>query len=85
MLSFALAKVGVAICVQPRLEASLESITQDHVVYPDEMNLLLESDDRDMVSDLANAWARGDWNGDMDRIPQHYLGLCQDRHHHGPQ
>ena len=23
-----------------------------------------------MVSDLAKAWARGDWNGDMDRIPQ---------------
>ena len=70
MLSFALAKGRRRYLCPTRLEASLETITQDQAVYPDELNLVLESDDRDVVSDLAKAWARGDWNGDMDRIPQ---------------
>ena len=70
MLSFALAKGRRRYLCPTRLEASLETMAQDQAVYPDELNLVLESDDLDVVSDLAKAWARGDWNGDMDRIPQ---------------
>ena len=70
MLSFALAKGRRRYLCPIRLEATLETITQGHVIYPDELALLLESDDRDVVSDLAKAWTQGEWGGDMDRIPQ---------------
>ena len=70
MVSFALAKGRRRYLCPIRLEASLETITQGQVIYPDELSLVLESDDRDVVSDLSKAWAQGEWGGDMDRIPQ---------------
>ena len=70
MVSFALAKGRRRYLCPIRLETSLETITQGHVIYPDELSLVLESDDRDVVSDLSKAWAQGEWGGDMDRIPQ---------------
>ena len=50
--------------------AALETLTDGQAIYPDEMALVLDSDDKDVVSDLAKAWAEGRWIGDMDQIPQ---------------
>ena len=70
MLSFALAKGRRRYLCPIRLEASLETIAEPHVLYPDELTLVLDADDRDVVSDLSKAWAQGEWGGDMDQIPQ---------------
>ena len=70
MLSFALAKGRRRYLCPTRLEAALETLTDGQAIYPDELTLVLDSDDKDVVSDLAKAWAQGEWAGDMDQIPQ---------------
>ena len=70
MFSFALAKGRRRYLCPVRLEAALETLTDGQAVYPDELTLVLDSDDKDVVSDLAKAWAEGRWIGDMDQIPQ---------------
>lgn len=70
MLSFALAKGRRRYLCPIRLEAVLETLTDSQSIYPDELTLVLDSDDRDIVSDLAKAWAKGQWTGDMDQVPQ---------------
>ena len=70
MLSFALAKGRRRYLCPIRLEAVLETLTDSRSIYPDELTLVLDSDDRDIVSDLAKAWAKGQWAGDMDQVPQ---------------
>ena len=70
MLSFALAKGRRRYLCPIRLEAVLETLTDSRSIYPDELTLVLDSDDRDIVSDLAKAWANGQWAGDMDQVPQ---------------
>ena len=84
MVSFALAKGERRYLCPIRLEASLETITQGQVIYPDELSLVLESDDRDVVSDLSKAWAQGEWGGDMDRIPQAISDPVKNAITHGP-
>ncbi|MEK9606171.1 MAG: ATP-dependent DNA helicase DinG, partial [Gammaproteobacteria bacterium] len=70
MLSFALAKGRRRYLCPIRLEAALETLTDGQAIYPDELTLVLDADDKDVVSDLAKAWAQGEWTGDMDQIPQ---------------
>ena len=70
MLSFALAKGRRRYLCPIRLEAALETLTGGQAIYPDELTLVLDADDKDVVSDLAKAWAQGEWTGDMDQIPQ---------------
>ncbi|MDA8548989.1 ATP-dependent DNA helicase DinG [Litoricolaceae bacterium] len=70
MLTVALAKGRRRYLCPIRLEAALETLTENQAIYPDELTLVLDSDDRDVVSDLAKAWAQGQWAGDMDQIPQ---------------
>ena len=70
ILSCALAKGRRRYLCPIRLEAALETMEEGQSIYPDELTLVLDSDDRDVVTDLATAWARGSWTGDMDQISQ---------------
>jgi ATP-dependent DNA helicase DinG len=70
MLSFALAKGRRRYLCPIRLEAALEMLNEGQAIYPDELTLVFDADDKDVVSDLAKAWAQGEWTGDMDQIPQ---------------
>ena len=59
MLTVALAKGRRRYLCPIRLEAALETLNENQAIYPDELTLVLDSDDRDVVSDLAKAWAQG--------------------------
>jgi ATP-dependent DNA helicase DinG len=50
-LSFALAKGRRRYLCPIRLEAALETLTDGQAIYPDELTLVLDADDKDVVSD----------------------------------
>lgn len=53
-----------------RLESAIESVDGETGLYPDELVLVLDADDRDAVTGLGRAWTSGQWDGDMDAFPE---------------
>ena len=67
-------KVDVAICARSAWRRPLRLLPKARWL-PDELSLVLESDDRDVVSDLSKAWAQGEWGVIWIRSSG-YLGPC---------
>lgn len=53
-----------------RLDSALESVDGETGLYPDELVLVLDADDRHAVTGLGHAWTSGQWDGDMDAFPE---------------
>lgn len=70
MVSWALAKGRRRYVCPIRLEAALETVSGQDAMYPDELTLVLDDDDRTLVEGLSRAWVDGSWRGDMDQIPE---------------
>lgn len=70
MVSWALAKGRRRYVCPIRLEAALETVSGQDAIYPDELTLVLDDDDRTLVEGLSRAWVDGSWRGDMDQIPE---------------
>ncbi len=70
MLTWALAKGRRRYLCPLRLETALETVTGADALYPDELTLVLDADERTFVEHLSRAWIDGTWAGDMDQIPE---------------
>jgi ATP-dependent DNA helicase DinG len=70
MLTWALAKGRRRYLCPLRLETALDTVTSADALYPDELTLVLDADDRAFVENLSRAWVDGTWTGDMDQIPE---------------
>ena len=70
MVTWALAKGRRRYLCPLRLETALETVSGSDAVYPDELTLVLDQDDRTFVENLSRAWVEGRWDGDMDQIPE---------------
>ena len=70
MLTWSLAKGRRRYLCPIRLEAALDTVSGQDAIYPDELTLVLDSDDRHLVEGLSRAWVDGSWRGDMDQIPE---------------
>lgn len=70
MVTWTLAKGRRRYLCPLRLETALETVSGQDAIYPDELTLVLDSDDRTLVEGLSQAWVTGRWRGDMDQIPE---------------
>lgn len=53
-----------------RLDSALAAMEGEAGLYPDELVLVLDGEDRDAVNGLGQAWTRGVWDGDLDAFPE---------------
>jgi|TARA_B110000305_G_scaffold114061_1_gene128300 ATP-dependent DNA helicase DinG len=68
-VNWALAKGRRRYLCPIRLESALDAVNEESGLYPDELALVLDSDERMLVDGLSRAWIEGSWAGDMDQVP----------------
>lgn len=70
MFTWALAKGRRRYVCPVRLDGALDAEQAAGALYPDELVLVLDGDDRAQLEGLGKAWITGLWTGDMDQYPE---------------